>query len=158
MSRYDPVRLAVVTGGLALTGALVGALAGATALAIVMLLSSEVARSSELLTIAAQVGALLGAISAPLVVWVILPRVPLGHAFLRLTLGTIVSGVLGWFAFSSLDMILGPTIAAFVGFIANAVALSLRYERAPALTAGSILPFETKRSILSGKPSRPFRP
>ena len=95
MSRYDPVRLAVITGGLALTGALVGALAGATALAIVMLLSSEVARSSELLTIAAQVGALLGAISAPLVVWVILPRVPLGHAFLRLTLGTIVSGVLG---------------------------------------------------------------
>ncbi|HKO48663.1 MAG TPA: hypothetical protein VJV79_13120 [Polyangiaceae bacterium] len=137
MSQNDPVRLVVVTGGLALAGAMVGALAGATALATVMVLSSDVARSSDLLAIAGQVGAFLGSISAPLVIWVMLPRVPLGYAFLRLTLSTIVSGVLGWFAFSSLDMILGPTIAAFVGFIASAVVLSLRYERTPALTAGS---------------------
>jgi len=142
MSRYNPIRLVLVTAGLALAGAVVGAVAGATALATVMVLSSDIARSSQLLTIAGQVGAFLGLISAPLVVWVILPRVPLGHAFLRLTLSTIVSGVLGWFAFSSLDVILGPTIAAFVGFIANAVALSLRYERVPALTARSLTHFK----------------
>ena len=133
MSRYDPVRVLVVTAGLALAGAAVGGIAGATALASVMVLSSEVARSSLLLAIAAEVGAFLGFISAPVVVWVMLRRAPLGSVFLRLTLGAVLGGVLGWFAFSSLDVILGPTIAAFAGFIASAVALSVRHDRAPAL-------------------------
>jgi len=142
MWRYDPVRVVMVTACLALTGAAVGGFAGATALATVMVLSSDVARSSALLAIAGEVGAFLGLISAPLVVWVMLRRVPLGRVFLRLTLGTIVGGVLGWFAFSWLDVILGPTIAAFVAFIASAVALSFRYQRAPALTAESFARFE----------------
>ena len=142
MSRYDPVRVVAVTAGLALVGAAVGGFAGASALGAVMVLSSEVSRSSALLAIAGQVGAFLGLISAPLVIWVMLRRVPLGHVFLRLTLATVLSGVLGWFAFSSIDMILGPTLAAFAGFLASAIALSFRYERAPALTAESFARFE----------------
>ena len=63
-----------------------------------------------------------------------LRRVPLGRAFLALTVGTAQSGVFGWFAFSSINVIFGPTLAAFVGLITSAVALSIRYQRAPALT------------------------
>jgi len=135
--RHDPVRVVVVTAGLALAGAAFGGFAGAIALATVMVLSGNVAYFSELsaLEIAAEAGAVLGLISAPLIVWVMLRRVPLGRAFLSLTLGAALGGVFGWFAFSWLDVIFGPTVAAFIGLIASAVALSIRYERAPALTA-----------------------
>jgi hypothetical protein len=134
MSRYDPIRVVVVTAGLALAGAAFGGLAAAIALGTVMFVSGYVAHFSALLAlqIASEAGAVLGMISAPVVVWVMLRRVPLGRAFLRLTLGTALGGVFGWFAFSSIDVIFGPTIAAFIAFIASAVALSISYDRTPA--------------------------
>jgi hypothetical protein len=133
MLRYDPVRVVVVTVGLALAGAAFGGLAGVTALATVMVLRGDVAYFSELfaLEIAGEAGAALGLISAPLVVWVMLRRVSLGRVFLWLTPGAALGGVLGWFAFSSLDVVFGPTIAAFAGFMTSAVALSIRYAGAP---------------------------
>jgi hypothetical protein len=136
MLRYDVVRVVAVTVGLALAGAAFGGFAGAIALATVMVLRGDVAYFSKFfaLEIAGEVGAVLGLISAPLVVWVMLRRVPLGRVFLWLTPSAALGGIFGWFAFSSLDVILGPTIAAFAGFIASAVALSIRYARAPALT------------------------
>jgi hypothetical protein len=45
-----------------------------------------------------------------------LRRVPLGRAFLRLTVATVVGGVLGWFAFSGLNPILGPSFSALGAF------------------------------------------
>jgi hypothetical protein len=136
----------LVTAGLALAGAAFGGFAGALALATVMLLRGNVANFSPLLAlgIAAEGGAFLGLISAPLLVWVMLRRVPLGRVFLRLTLAAVLGGVLGWFAFSSIDLVLGPTLAAFVAFIASAVALSLRHERAPALAGESFARLETE--------------
>ena len=145
MLRYDPIRVVVVTVGLALAGAAFGGFAGAIALATVMVLRGGVAYFSELLAleIAGEVGAVLGLISAPLVVWVMLRRVPLGRVFLWLTSSAALGGIFGWFAFSSLDVIFGPTIAAFAGFIASAVALSIRHEGAPALTGESFVRFKT---------------
>jgi len=146
MLRYDPVRALVATAGLALAGAAFGGFAGAIALATVMVLTNDVANFSGLLAleIAGEVGAVLGLISAPLIVWVMLRRVPLGRAFLALTLGTTLGGVFGWFAFSRLDVIFGPTVAAFVGLIASAVALSFRYERTPALTSAYFARFKVQ--------------
>ena len=146
MSRYDPVRVVVVTAGLALAGAVVGAFSAVIALATVIFLRGDVAHAYVLLQleIAGGAGATLGMISAPVVVWGMLRRVPLGRVFLRLTLGTVLGGVLGWFAFSSLDMILGPTIAAFVGFMASAVALSFREQHTRALTGESCARLETQ--------------
>ena len=67
------------------------------------------ARDLQLLAleIAAEAGAVLGLNSVPLVVWVMLPRVPLGRVFLWLTPSAVLGGIFGWFAFSSLDVILG---------------------------------------------------
>jgi hypothetical protein len=138
MLRYDPIRVLAVTVVLALAGAASGGFAGAIALATVMVLRGDVAYFSEFLAleIAGEVGAVLGLISAPLVVWVMLRRVPLGRVFLWLTSSAALGGIFGWFAFSSLDVIFGPTIAAFAGLIASSVALSIRYAGAPALTGG----------------------
>jgi len=137
LSRYDPVRVVVATLGLALAGGASGGIAGALSLATVMLLTGGLISAYGLaaLEFAGCVGAVLGVISAPLVVWVMLRRVPLGRAFTWLTAMTMLGGVMGWFAFSSLDIIFGPTLAAFVAFMATAVALSFRYQHAPRLAA-----------------------
>jgi len=62
------------------------------------------------------------------VAWVMLRRVPFGRLFTLLTLGTTLSAVLGWFVFSRIDVIWGPTLSGFVGFMATAIALSYRYD------------------------------
>lgn len=133
------MRALLVTVGLAFTGAVFGAIAGAGGLALALLLdpSSGVLGSLVYCEFAACVGALLGAVSAPTVTWVMLPRVPLGRLFLLSTAGTIAGGVFGWFAFSSIHVIWGPTLAAFAGFMGTAVALGFRYDDAPRLTRGT---------------------
>ncbi len=135
--RYGPLRVVLVTLGLALTGAVFGAIAGALGLAVALLLdpSSGLSGSLAYCEFAACVGALLGAVSAPTVTWVMLPSVPLGRLFSCLTAGTIAGGVFGWFAFSSLHVIWGPTLSAFAGFMATAVALGFRYDDARRLSA-----------------------
>ena len=144
MLRYDPFRVLWVTLSLALGGAAFGGFAGAVALAAVIVLRGNIAYFSELYTleIAAEGGAVLGLVSMPVVVWVMLRRVPLGRIFLWLTPSAVLGGIFGWFAFSSLDMIFGPTIAAFASFMASAVALSIRYAGAPALTSGYFARFK----------------
>jgi hypothetical protein len=93
-------------------------------------------------------------ISAPLVVWVMLRRVLLGRVLLWLTSSAALGGIFGWSAFSSLDVIFGPTIAAFAAFIASAVALSIRYAGAPALTGGYFARFETQLTRAGSRASR----
>lgn len=131
--RYDPVRVVVATAGLAVAGAAAGGLAAALALFTVTVMV-EVPYGLFALPFAVAVGAVLGLISAPVVIWGLLRRVPLGSAFFWLTASTVLGGVFGWLAFSWVDLILAPTFAAFVAFMACAIALSFRYERAPALT------------------------
>jgi len=127
---HRALRLLTITLGLALTGALFGGLAGGAGLATVLLFEPQLWRSAfEFCEFAASVGAVLGMIGAPVVTWVMLRRVPLGRMFALLTVGTTVSAVLGWFVFSRIDVIWGPTLVGFVGFISTALALSFRYDK-----------------------------
>jgi len=127
-------RLLAITLGLAGVGALFGGVAGGVGLAIVLLFEPQLWRSAfEFCAFAASVGAVLGMIGAPVVTWVMLRRVPLGRMFTLLTLGTTGAAVLGWFVFSPIDVIWGPTLAGFFGFMATAIALSYRYDATPRL-------------------------
>ncbi|HYQ03411.1 MAG TPA: hypothetical protein VER96_32275 [Polyangiaceae bacterium] len=129
-----PFRLLTITLGLALAGTLFGGLAGGAGLAIALFFSPHQWRGCyEFCEFAASVGAVLGMVGAPAVAWVMLRRVPLGRLFTLLTLGTTLSAVFGWFAFSQIDVIWGPTFAGFVGFMATAIALSFRYDDTPRL-------------------------
>jgi len=124
------LRRLTITLGLAFAGALFGGFAGGAGLAIVLLFEPQLWRSAfEFCEFAASVGAVLGMIGAPVVTWVMLRRVPLGRMFALLSLGTTVSAVLGWFVFSRIDIIWGPTLSGFMGFMATALALSFRYDK-----------------------------
>lgn len=132
-----PFRLFTITLGLACAGALFGGFAGGAGLAVALFFDPQRWRFGlfEYYEFAAWVGAVLGAVGAPAVIWVMLRRVPLGRLFALLTLGTTVAAVFGWFAFSGIHMIWGPAFAGFVGFMATAIALSYRYDGTPRLTA-----------------------
>jgi len=126
-----------ITLGLSCAGAVFGGIAGGTGLAIALFFEPRwYLRSFEYYRFAASVGAVLGAVGAPPVTWVMLRRVPLGRLFALLTLGTLAAAVCGWFAFSSIDVIWGPAIAGFVGFMATAIGLSFRYDSPRRLGAG----------------------
>jgi len=88
-----PLRIVTITFGLACAGALFGGLAGGIGLAIALFFDPQSYRfgSFEYYEFAAWVGALLGALGAPAVIWVMLRRVPLGRLFTLLTLGTTVA-------------------------------------------------------------------
>ena len=133
--RSAPLRALTITLGLACTGAVFGGLSGALVLALALILDPFHAQfgSFDYYELAASIGALLGAVSAPTVTWVMLPRVPFGRLFSLLTVGTIAGGVFGWFALSGLDIVFGPTLAAFTGFLSTAIALSFRYDTQPRL-------------------------
>ena len=134
---HRPLRLLTITLGLALAGTVFGGIAGGAGLAIALFFEPHQWRGCyEFCEFAASVGAVLGMVGAPAVAWVMLRRVPLGRLFTLLTLGTTVAAVFGWFAFSHIDVIWGPTFAGFVGFMATAIALSFRYDATPRLGTG----------------------
>jgi hypothetical protein len=123
-------RIVVVTIGLVGAGIVFGALAGGTAFAFVGLLAGE-RISTAVFEIGALFGAPLGAVTAPLLAWLLLRRVPLGRMFLVCSVGTAVGGVAGWFAASmSGDIMLSPLVGAFLGCLVTASALRLRVQRA----------------------------
>jgi hypothetical protein len=130
-------RFLLITFGLACAGALFGGIAGGAGLAIALFFEPRwYLRSFDYYEFAASVGAVLGLVGAPSVTWIMLRNVPLGWLFTLLTLGTTASAVLGWFALSSVDVVWGPTLAGFAGFLATAIALSYRYDARPRLTQG----------------------
>jgi hypothetical protein len=112
----------LVTIGLVGAGIVFGALAGGTAFALVGLLAGRI--STELFWVGAFFGAPLGAVTAPLLSWLLLRRVPLGRMFLVCSVGTAIGGVVGWFATSaSGDIIFNPLAGAFIGCLIAAIAL-----------------------------------
>lgn len=116
-------RIVVVTIGLVGAGIVFGALAGGTAFALVGVLAG--ARISvELFWVGALFGAPLGAVTAPLLAWLLLRRIPLGRMFLVCSVGTAIGGVIGWFATSAGgDIILNSLGGAFTGCAIAAIAL-----------------------------------
>lgn len=128
------LRMLLITLGLACAGAVFGGIAGGAGLAIALFFEPRwYLRSFDYYEFAASVGAVLGMVGAPAVTWIMLRHVPFGRLFTLLTLGTTVAAVFGWFAFSSIDVIWGPTLAGFAGFLATAIALSFRQDTRPQL-------------------------
>lgn len=118
-----PGRIVVVTIGLLGAGIVFGALAGGTAFALVGVLA-YLRISPELFLFGAMFGVPLGAVTAPLLAWLLLRRVPLGRMFLVCSAGTAIGGVAGWFATSAGgNFILNPLGGAFIGCLIAAIAL-----------------------------------
>ena len=82
-----------VTAGLVVAGAVFGAVAGVVALAAGLLITDHEIWGFWL---AGPIGALFGAITAPLLGWGVMRRVPLGKMFVWSAIGTAVGGVVGW--------------------------------------------------------------
>jgi len=116
-------RIVVVTIGLVGAGIAFGAVAGGTAFAFVGLLAGERV-STEVFEIGALFGAPLGAVTAPLLAWLLLRRVPLGRMFLVCSVGTAIGGVAGWFATpAGGDIIVNSLGSAFIGCLIAAIVL-----------------------------------
>ena len=116
-------RIALVTLGLIIAGSVFGALAGGTAFVTVGLLAGA-GISTDPLMIGAFFGAPLGAMTAPLLSWLLLRQVPIGTMFLVCSIGAAIGGVIGWFATAAGgDIMLNPLVGAFVGCLVAAVVL-----------------------------------
>lgn len=118
-------RVVVVTIGLVAAGFIFGALAGGAAFAMVVLVPGE-GPSLWAFGIGAFYGAPLGAVTAPLLSWLLLRRVPLGRMFLVCSIGTTIGGIGGWFSAGSADILLTPIMGAFAGCLIAALGLHLR--------------------------------
>jgi hypothetical protein len=136
-----PRRILVVTAGLVAAGAVFGAIAGAIAVVISVMLAEDPAAVAEptLYLIGAYFGAPIGAVSLPIVAWVLLRRVPLGRVILGSVVGTVLGGVAGWILPVMDDQVLRGLLGAGAGFLAAAVLMSLR----PAPGAASRPPLES---------------
>ena len=114
-------RIALVTAGLFVAGAICGAVAGALALGTWLMLLGEGVNGSDLV-FAAVVGAPLGGLVAPLFAWTLMRRVPIGRMLVVCTVSTAAGGIIG------------ALPGAFLGCLCAAVALygfSLKPKRLP---------------------------
>ena len=121
------LRIAAVTGGLLVAGAIAGAIAADVAFLIAVAVDgsgSELIALDPLLFVGA-LGALLGGVLLPITAWLFLRRVPLGLAVLGTLLGTVVGGALGWILFSGTDQIRAGLAGAFAGFALSTLLLRL---------------------------------
>ncbi len=123
-------RIVAVTIGLVGAGILFGAIAGGTSFALVGILAGQNV-SIEEFEFGAMFGAPLGAVTAPLLSWLLLRHVPLGKMFAVCSVGTAIGGILGWFATASGgDIMVNPLVGAFVGCLIAAIALRYRVQHA----------------------------
>lgn len=116
-------RIAAVTLGLMGAGAIFGALAGAIALGVSLLVTENDAPLFGLV-FGAWFGAPLGAVTAPVIGWLGLRRVPLGRMFLESAVGTTIGGIVGWVAATASGTeVVNGLAGAFIGCLAAAVRL-----------------------------------
>jgi hypothetical protein len=134
------LRIAAVTAGLLVAGAVAGAVAADVALLIALAVGgTPVALNhvGEPLLFVGAVGALFGGVLLPVTAWIFLRRVPLGLALLGTLLGTILGGVGGWVLSRAGDPVQGGVVGAVIGFALAALLLRLRAS-APARHAVSV--------------------
>jgi hypothetical protein len=89
-------RVAAVTGGLVVAGAMAGGIASALAVAGVGLVSGGsmgVYRDPGTIVVGGIMGAMAGAVLGPLAAWLLMRHVPLGVAIGGTMLGTLAGGV-----------------------------------------------------------------
>src|SRR4051812_14798620 len=123
------LRIVSVTLGLMGGGFIFGALAGGAAFSTVLLLDGEKIWL-EAFGIGSLYGAPLGAVTAPLLSWVLLRRVPLGLMFAVCSIGTMIGGVTGWITTPPLgDPVDRALIGALIGCVVGAIGLWFRVRR-----------------------------
>jgi hypothetical protein len=122
-------RILVVTLGLIGAGAVFGAVAGGVAVTIAAVLTGGPTLDVDpaFFEFGAYVGAPIGAISLPIVAWILLRRIPLGRAIGWSVIGTVAGGVIGFTVLirTNADAFVGGLVSAFLGFLAAAVAMWL---------------------------------
>ncbi|MBI4821991.1 MAG: hypothetical protein HY791_37385 [Deltaproteobacteria bacterium] len=123
-------RILLVTLGLSVAGAVFGAIAFMIAFEVIDSFESNAFGLGTVLRAGFTFGAPLGAVLAPITGWLLLRYVPLGTAFLGLTVGSTIGG-LSAFAIHRLgysgDYFSNPLVTAVVGFFIAAVVLRLKY-------------------------------
>ena len=134
----SPRRVVAVTLGLVGIGAILGAIAGAAAFTVAsapsLLTDGIQGFGGDLLFASLFFGVPLGAISAPVLAWALLRRVPLGRMFVWSVAGTVVGGVAGWITSSwavlgdnSLERAINFGVAgAFIGCVVACILLRYR--------------------------------
>ncbi|SRR5258705_6384701 len=125
-------RIVAVTAGLIVTGAVAGGIAGGGALSFCLWLTSPLDPPGlGWFAFGGILGAALGGVTAPILAWLLLRQVPLGRMFVVCAVGTMLGGVVGWFATPrSGDIALIPLIGAFVGCLMMVIVLRYRVYRA----------------------------
>jgi hypothetical protein len=134
-------RIAVITGSIAVIGALIGGVLGAGLLAVWALrLGVRGADFLEGALFGAGVGAGLGAVLAPITAWTFLRRVPLGRALAQTaigtTLGAAVGLVVGGFGLATFNSLPAGLVGALIGFLAAAIRLRFATRVASGTAAG----------------------
>jgi len=123
-------RVAAVTGGLVVAGAVAGAVAATLAVGAVMMTTEprEIFRDPELLLIGVKMGAAFGSVLGPLAAWLLMRHVPLGVAIGGTMLGTLAGAVAGL-------MVGGALVLPLAGFAASALAIRIAVPRRERLAA-----------------------
>jgi len=128
--KSSPARIAAVTAGLLVAGALFGSIAAAVGSAIAVAITDRGLPPWEIVSFAALIGGVLGAPLLPVTSWLLLRRVPLGLSFVGTTVGTTLGGVIGWIAaVTAAGNSLGwPVMGAVIGFFAAVLVLRMRFS------------------------------
>lgn len=121
-------RIALVTVGLSVSGAVLGAVAGAAALTAALFVTRDPWWTIGP-SVGAWIGAPLGALTAPLLAWLLLRRVPLGQMFAGCTMGSVAGGIVGWITMTGGAEVLSGLAGAFVGCAVAATMLRYRARR-----------------------------
>jgi len=123
-------RIVSVSLGLIGAGFIFGALAGGSAFSTVLLIEGD-GISLGAFGIGAIYGAPLGAVTAPLLSWLLLRRVPLGLMFLVCSIGTMIGAIAGWVTTPQLGNPIARALAgALIGCVVGAIVLRARLHRA----------------------------
>jgi hypothetical protein len=132
-----------VTVSLIGAGAAIGALCGGVLASLALLLTASINElmsrdTAVFLGLCATVGGVVGGITAPIVSWGLLRRVPLGRAIAWGAIGTMLGGVIGeWVSPANLHGggVPGVIIGGFLGFVAASIAVRTVSGRAASVTS-----------------------
>ncbi|HET7234757.1 MAG TPA: hypothetical protein VFJ16_32385 [Longimicrobium sp.] len=143
--KRSPARVAAVTGGLLLAGAVCGAVAGALGSLVALAGPYDHPGVPALLLFGMVAGTVIGAPLLPATAWLLLRRVPLGVSFIGTTAGTVLGAWIGLMVstithgdVAGAAIVLGPP----AGFFAAVMALRARFP-APRHSAASGVPSAT---------------
>jgi hypothetical protein len=122
----DIKRIAAVTGGLAVAGAVVGAVVGMVALAAWRVMVGDTPAPEDF-GIGAVFGAGMGAVLGPLAAWMLMRHVPIGLALGGTALGTLAGAIAGLLI--SHGDLMAVLIHGLIGFAIAAVVLRIATAR-----------------------------